>query len=289
MTAGHVLKCRPDHLLPWSVWHPPTWRTWKGDVTVYVCEYVYLIPFSCHLTLIFSKYLDKCKENIELSQKCRIINQVSQTNELFGPFGGLNSPNCRNEKSWWYRGCLILVWLSLSQFCVYSSLPMSKIALEAYSHSIMWEAPDCSHHPLITDWEARLGSLGPGRWRPPRLGTLMMTDSPNMCVSQKWLSLIRPKLWWHLRHMVTAVKSDAASYSEGLGDSVLCFKRVMDVGKQEPKRGVRVKPSRMSEMTRYTHPLQRLSRVGKPQSSVPLSQHKILVPHSPQNLKVNQQ
>lgn len=40
---------------------------------------------SCHFILIFSKYLDKCKENIPLRQKCRIIRQPLQTNALFGP------------------------------------------------------------------------------------------------------------------------------------------------------------------------------------------------------------
>lgn len=52
---------------------------------------------SCHLMLIFSKYLDKCEENIQWSQKCRIINQAWQTNGLFDPFGELSSQNCRNE------------------------------------------------------------------------------------------------------------------------------------------------------------------------------------------------
>lgn len=66
----------------------------RYGVFVYVSiEYL----LSCHFILIFSKYLDKCKENIQLSQKCRVINQPLQTNGPLGLFGGLDSQDCRSE------------------------------------------------------------------------------------------------------------------------------------------------------------------------------------------------
>lgn len=184
MAARHFLKCKPDHLLPWSVGHLPIWRALKVDVIGYVCEYVSVIPFSSHWILIFSKYLDRCKESIERSQKCSIINQASQTNEPFGPMVGwiLRIVEMSNRGDtggiWFLSG-----WVYLnSMFTLHYLSAKDTIALEGYSRSIMWEAPDCWYHPLIKGWEARLGSLGTSRWRPPSFGMLMMTDSPNMLV-----------------------------------------------------------------------------------------------------------